>query len=165
MTKKTCGDFGGKNGTCGLAAGWGIEGKTTGRCKYHINEKTNTDELWRCPKEYRSTTELRKLWNMVAEFCKNYRITSVPFYLLANNVIENYYIKKKAFTSMANDGITATDRAHGQMKKKHPASTTYFKAHNALKSSLKELINKAKNEASDEDIENDPLTKFYEKWG
>lgn len=164
MSKKTCGDYGGKNGTCKRPAGWGIKGKSTGRCRDHINERTETEKMWQYPTDYPDNPELRKLWEMISEFCKKFQITSVPYFLLANNVIENYYIKKKAFIDMENDGITAEDRAHGKMKKKHPASTTYFKAHNALKSSLKELISKAKNEATDEDIKNDPLTKFYEKW-
>ncbi|MFO8066850.1 MAG: hypothetical protein R6U11_04630 [Bacteroidales bacterium] len=51
---KTCGDYGGKNGTCGRPAGWGVEGKKTGKCKDHINQKpidwgrVKNMSLWLC---------------------------------------------------------------------------------------------------------------------
>jgi len=176
-TFKTCGDFGGKTAKgepCQNKAGAGTD-SDLGRCYWHQNQEQpkkkepknteNRHELWECPAEYAEVKELRILWDLIRKFCENHGLTSVDYWILANNVMENYTIKRRCFNTLIEEGLTVGDPDHGDRSvKKHPASLNYFKALRAVQSNLKDIVKNAEKDGTNkEELEADPMFRFFNR--
>ncbi len=164
--EKTCGDYGGKNKNgepCKREAGYGTN-NNYGKCYQHLSQKATEDELWACPKKHRDSPELVWLWDIIRDFCKKYGLVEVTYFVNAKYLIDNYRLRDKAYDEMIEHGVTEKDAVHGGMLKKHPASTTYFKAQAEARKNIKELVRGAKKEnkeIDEEEMKNDPMYKFF----
>lgn len=131
-----------------------------------MNKDDKHAAFWKIPEQHQHNKELKAIWELIVDFCEKYNLLEIPYYLYSESMLNDLQIARECLKTMQADGIVTADTKHGDRnKRKHPASVTYFKAINSMKKSLKALIkNAAKNSDGTEDIENDPLYKFFEKW-